>query len=71
MRQDPDEPVRSPTRCACGGEYEYSRYCGAHVCDECRNRRGLARCYCGWSDSGGGGYRELLDAGEVIEDSEG
>ena len=52
--------------------------CGAHVCYDCGhhapwNREGevtqnLARCYCGWSESGGNGYDELLAMGECIDD---
>lgn len=53
--------------CKCGGEYAFDRYCGAYVCGSCGKHKGLCRCYCGWSESGGDGYRELLDAGEVIE----
>jgi len=28
----------------------------------------LARCYCGWAESGGDGYEELLEMGEYIND---
>ena len=34
-------------------------YCGANVCDDCEYHDGLARCYCGWSESGGDGRQEL------------
>ena len=27
----------------------------------------LARCYCGWADDGGDGYRQLVEMGETIE----
>jgi len=52
--------------CACGGEYEWQGDCGK-VCYECENHKGLARCFCGWSLSGGDGRRELEEMGEVIE----
>lgn len=42
--------------------------CGAFVCRECDHHKGLARCFCGWSASGGDGYRELIEMGERIED---
>lgn len=48
-------------------EYRFSRYCGAYVCEICDHHKGLARCFCGWSISGGSGYRELLECGETIE----
>lgn len=54
--------------CTCGGTYWSDRSCGADVCDKCRDHKGLARCYCGWSLSGGNGYTELIEAGETIED---
>lgn len=53
--------------CECGGSFEFLRYCGADVCVECDKHRGLTRCYCGWSESGGDGYQELVDLGETIE----
>lgn len=53
-------------KCHCGGEYDYSRYCGAHVCESCDGHHGLARCYCGWSASGGDGARELIEMGEYV-----
>ena len=49
-------------------DYEYSKYCGAYVCYDCDHHKGLARCYCGWSESGGDGYRELREMGEQIEE---
>ena len=49
-------------------EYRISRYCGARVCDDCGDHKGLARCYCGWSRSGGDGRRELIEMGERIEE---
>lgn len=51
----------------CKHDYEWSRYCGAKVCNHCDKHEGLARCYCGWSSSGGNGYTELQEMGEVIE----
>lgn len=50
-------------------DYIFSRYCGARVCD-CGDHQGLERCYCGWSRSGGNGYRELIEMGETIEEDE-
>lgn len=54
----------------CGSDAHYNRYCGAYVCEDCDNHVGLARCYCGWSQSGGNGYDELIEMGEVIEPEE-
>ena len=51
----------------CKHEYELSRYCGARVCVHCDDHKGLTRCYCGWSESGGDGRQELIDMGETIE----
>ena len=59
------------SKCSCGGKYEFSRYCGAWTCPNCDNHRGFARCFCGWSASGGNGYAELLEEGETIEPDEG
>lgn len=60
-------PRQCDEKCHCGGDYSYQRYCGCFTCDECDNHKGLARCYCGWSESGGDGYQELVEYGEVIE----
>jgi len=60
-------------------DFEFSRYCGADVCTGCdlhvhRNRftgkilQTLARCFCGWSASGGDGRRELIEMGENLDD---
>jgi len=50
-------------------EYEMSRSCGALVCDDCGDHKGLERCYCGWSRTNPGhGYEELIEAGETIEE---
>ena len=51
-----------------GHTYYLSRTCGVDVCGECRHHKGLARCYCGWSDNGGDGYAQLVEMGETIED---
>ena len=48
-------------------DYAMSRYCGARVCDDCGDHQGLARCFCGWSRSGGNGRAELVEMGETIE----
>lgn len=49
-------------------EYKFNRYCGAHVCIECDDHKGLERCYCGWSKtSPGRGRQELEEMGEVID----
>lgn len=57
-------------KCKCGGEYERQDYCGARVCVECGNHRGLARCYCGWAEGGGDGRQELIEMGETIDPEE-
>jgi hypothetical protein len=54
-------------KCSCGGLFVFSKYCGADVCQECDNHKRLARCFCGWSESGGNGRQELIDMGETIE----
>ena len=51
----------------CEHEYHFDRYCAARVCVICGDHKGLARCYCGWSRSGGDGRRELIEMGETIE----
>ena len=53
--------------CKKKGTLELDRGCGATVCWECGHHQGLARCYCGWSLSGGNGYQELIEMGETIE----
>jgi len=58
----------SCTRNGCAGKMEFSRGCGAWVCYECDEHKGLCRCYCGWSVSGGNGYEELEEMGEYIEE---
>ena len=55
----------------CQHEFEYEEYCFANVCWHCREHRRLgrtlARCYCGWSQSGGDGRAELIEMGENLE----
>lgn len=51
----------------CDHEYEFSSHCGADVCVKCEHHKKLARCFCGWSASGGNGHFELQEAGETIE----
>ena len=53
-------------------EYHFSDYCGADVCmiGECHHHKGLARCFCGWSTSGGDGRQELIDMGETIDEDD-
>ena len=53
--------------CECGGLMEWSDYCGAKVCNDCGRHKGLTRCYCGWSESGGNGRSELTEMGENID----
>jgi hypothetical protein len=56
-------------RCAVG-KHEYpdkmSRTCGAFICIHCGWHKGLVRCFCGWSASGGDGRRELIEMGETL-----
>lgn len=28
--------------------YQWCKYCGAQVCVECDDHKGLGRCFCGW-----------------------
>jgi hypothetical protein len=51
----------------CGSVANFSNYCAAYVCNDCGSHVGLARCYCGWAESGGNGRQELIDMGETIE----
>ena len=41
----------------CKHNYQFNDYCGAYVCTECGEHKGLARCFCGWN----------LKQGEVLE----
>lgn len=52
------------------GKYWFDNSCGAYVCDHCSNHKGLARCFCGWSVSGGDGRRELIEMGETIDEDD-
>lgn len=54
-------------KCKCGGTYQFSDHCGAHVCLECSHHKGLGNCYCGWSAGGGDGRRILEEMGETID----
>lgn len=58
--------------CPCGkADFELDRYCGAKVCSNCGVHKGLARCFCGWNESGdGNGRQELEEMGETIEPEE-
>jgi hypothetical protein len=61
-------PLSERTKpCKCGGVARYEKHCAAYVCDTCESHVGLARCYCGWSASGGNGRQELAELGETIE----
>jgi hypothetical protein len=55
-------------KCRCGGMMRWDRGCGALVCERCDDHDGLARCFCGWSASGGDGRQELIEMGETIEE---
>ncbi len=61
---------KNKERCECGGDCWFNEYCGAYVCLWCGDHKGLARCFCGWSESGQDGYRELVEMGETIEPEE-
>lgn len=63
------EKEMQPELCSrCGeGYYQFNDYCGAHVCSNCGDHKGLCRCYCGWAASGGNGRAELIEMGETIE----
>jgi len=50
--------------------YAINRYCGAYICYECWDHRGLARCFCGWAQDGGDGRDQLIEMGETIEPEE-
>ena len=63
------QPAAKPKpKCECGGEFEFSRSCGADICVKCGSHKGLARCFCGWSKtSPGRGRQELEEMGETID----
>lgn len=63
-----DYTVPAVKQCDCGGEAYLGRGCGVFICNDCGEHEGLARCFCGWSASGGDGYRELIEMGEQIEE---
>ena len=63
-------PAESEKKCSCGGNFSFNRYCGAKLCNLCDNHAGLARCFCGWSLSGGDGRSELIEMGETIEEED-
>jgi len=59
--------------------FHVSHYCGTWTCDVCNHHahinqqtgkinQNLARCWCGWSESGMDGRKELEDTGENCED---
>ena len=52
----------------CGDGMYWSEHCGALVCNGCDYHNGLARCYCGWSESGGDGRAELVEMGENLDE---
>jgi hypothetical protein len=33
-------------------EYTFRDYCGAYVCEGCRDHYGLGMCFCGWKAGG-------------------
>jgi hypothetical protein len=53
--------------------WEWSRRCGTHVCAECEQHRGIARCFCGWpreehlEDDPDGGYLDTLNTLDTEE----
>jgi len=51
-----------------GHSYSSNNNCGVPVCLYCNIHKGLTRCYCGWSESGGDGRQELIKMGENIEE---
>jgi hypothetical protein len=53
----------------CNHQYEFRNYCGARVCRECGDHKGLARCYCGWGLMPGERLED--DIGEGVFDGEG
>ena len=54
----------------CDDSYEWQEECGVDVCSYCGHHKDLARCYCGWGQTGGDGRQELIDMGETIDDDE-
>ena len=67
-RDEPKFPDGGPCKAeGCDGRYTFCHGCGAYVCDECDDHKGLCRCYCGWAKSGRNGLRELIEIGETID----
>ena len=67
--RDYDIPLSQRQKpCNCGDRMWFNTYCGAWVCDNCGKHDGLARCFCGWAESGGDGHAELVEMGETIGD---
>lgn len=53
----------------CAHEYGPTNpQCGVKICTKCGEHKGLDRCFCGWSRSGGDGHQQLVNMGEQIED---
>lgn len=61
--------------------FQASPSCGAWLCGLCDHHahidrqtgqivQNLARCWCGWAESGGNGREELEEMGEIIEPDE-
>jgi len=50
-------------KCRCGGTYYFNNYCGAWVCEECDDHKGLGCCFCGWKAGG-----EHVEPGELEDD---
>jgi len=51
----------------CKHDYQFNSGCGAYVCYDCDDHKGLVRCYCGWATSGGNGLTQLIEMGETID----
>lgn len=51
---------------SCNHNYRWSRYCGAEVCTECQDHKGLGRCFCGWNLAPGERLED--DIGEAVFD---
>lgn len=60
--------TRLEGHCECGAEMEKSESCGVKVCPDCGQHEGIVRCFCGWSQSGGDGRRELEEMGENVDE---
>ncbi len=63
-----DESGERFKRCSCEERAYFSVSCAAYICSGCGAHVDLARCWCGWSASGGNGRRELIEMGETIGD---